>query len=327
MHCGRDLVCASRSQLEDNSRILQSSHGETIATGTGSRLPALIAALRPHQWVKNLLLAVPPIAAHRFEPGTALAVMIAFISLSLCASGGYVLNDLLDRAADRRHYRKRTRPFASGRLSLATGVILVVLCWFTGFGLAVTLLPPSFAVLAAGYVCATALYSFWLKHEPVLDVMFLGGLYVLRVIAGGAATDVPVSTWLLTFTLFLSLSVAFLKRFIEVDAQRDAAADALPSRQSYVAGDAQWLQAAGLASAYVAVVVLAIYVNNPDISGLYAHPERLLLICPLLLWWATRSWLLAHRRRIHDDPVMAIAADPTTYVLAALVALVVFAAV
>jgi 4-hydroxybenzoate polyprenyltransferase len=303
------------------------SPSATAATAPGSRVPVLLAALRPHQWVKNLLIAIPPIAAHRLEPGIAFAVAIAFISFSLCASGGYVLNDLLDRAADQRHTRKRTRPFASGRLSVATGVALVALCWGAGFGLAVTMLPPSFAMLAAAYVGGTSLYSLWLKHEPVLDVMFLAGLYVVRVIAGGAATDVPVSTWLLTFTLFLSLNLAFLKRFIEVDAQREGGADALLSRRGYETGDAQWLQAAGIASAYVAAVVLAIYVNNPDISGLYTHPERLLLVCPLFLWWATRSWLLAHRRRIHDDPVVAIAAAPSTYVVGAIVALIVFVAV
>lgn len=290
------------------------------------RLPVGVRALRPHQWVKNLLVAVPPLAAHRSDLGSFVAVTIAFFSLSLCASGGYIVNDLLDRAADRRHHRKRSRPFASGQLSIRIGIVLVILCWAVGFGLTV-FLPPVFAALAAAYVCATTLYSVWLKHQPVLDVMFLGGLYVLRVIAGGAATHITVSTWLLTFTLFLSLSVACLKRFIEVDAQRDAGAGALSSRLGYVTTDAQWLQAAGLAAAYAAVVVLAIYVNNPDISTLYAHPERLLLMGPVLLWWSTRSWLLAHRRRIHDDPVVAFAVDPATHVLVALVALIVYAAI
>ena len=297
------------------------------AAVAGSRFPSLIASLRPHQWVKNLLVAVPPIAAHRLEPAIWPAVAIAFISLSLCASGGYVLNDLVDREADRRHHRKRARPFASGRLSVAMGIATIGLCWMAGLGLAFTSLPNAFAVMAAGYVCATSLYSLWLKHEPALDVMFLGGLYVVRVMAGGAATAVTVSTWLLTFTLFLSLSLAFLKRFVEVDAQRETGAEAVSSRRGYLPGDAQWLQAAGIASSYAAVVVLAIYVNNPEISGLYARPERLLLVCPLLLWWATRCWLLAHRRRIHDDPVVAIAAEPSTYALAAVVAFIVYAAI
>lgn len=306
---------------------MQSSTDAASATRRGAHLQALIEALRPHQWVKNLLVAIPPIAAHRLEPAVAFAVAIAFVSLSLCASGGYVLNDLVDRNADRLHHRKRSRPFASGRLSATAGGLLIALCWASGLGLALLLLPWSFAVLAAGYICATSLYSTWLKHEPVLDVVFLSGLYVVRVIAGGAATDVPVSTWLLTFTLFLSLNLAFLKRFIEVHAVRPATSDALQSRRGYVTADAQWLQSAGLASAYVAVVVLAIYVNNADISALYSRPDRLLLVCPLLLWWTTRSWLLAHRRRIHDDPIVAIAADPHSYVVAAVGAFIVYLAV
>jgi 4-hydroxybenzoate polyprenyltransferase len=293
----------------------------------GSRVRLVVDALRPHQWVKNLLLIVPPLAAHRFDGGTVAAVSLAFVSLSLCASGGYVLNDLLDLAADRQHHRKRHRPFASGRLSVGAGALMIILCWAAGFGVALALLPPFFVVLTIGYVFCTAAYSLWLKREPVLDVMFLAGLYVVRVIAGGAATDVPVSSWLLAFTLFVCLSLAFLKRFIEVHAQRVTGTDApLPGR-GYVAGDAPWLQSAGLTSAYLAVVVLAIYVNNADLTRLYAHPQRLLLVCPVLLFWATRSWLLAHRRKIHDDPVVAVAADPVTYVLGAIVAVVAYSAI
>ena len=284
-------------------------------------------ALRPHQWIKNLLVIIPPVAAHRLDPGTVLAVALAFASLSLCASGGYVLNDILDLSADRQHHRKRHRPFASGRLTVRTGVLLIALCWLGGFAIAVALLPRLFVLLALGYLLCTSAYSFWLKREPVLDVMFLAGLYVVRVIAGGAAAEVPVSTWFLAFTLFVCLSLAFLKRFVEVYAHRAADAETLLPGRGYMTGDASWLQSAGLTSAYLAVVVLAIYVNSSDVTRLYTHPQRLLLVCPVLLYWATRSWLLAHRRRIHDDPVVAVAADPVTYLLAILVAAVVYSAV
>jgi 4-hydroxybenzoate polyprenyltransferase len=291
-----------------------------------SHVRLVVSALRPHQWVKNLLVVIPPVAAHRLDSGTIVAVALACVSLSLCASGGYVLNDLLDLSADRQHHRKRHRPFASGRLSVGAGVLLIGVCWLAGFAIAIALLPRLFVALTLGYLVCTSAYSLWLKREPVLDVMFLAGLYVVRVIAGGAATDVPVSTWLLAFTLFVCLSLAFLKRFIEVHAQRVVGTDApLPGR-GYVSGDAPWLQSAGLTSAYLAVVVLAIYVNNADLARLYTHPQRLLLVCPVLLFWATRSWLLAHRRKIHDDPLVAVAVDPVTYVLGAIVAGVVFAA-
>jgi 4-hydroxybenzoate polyprenyltransferase len=288
-----------------------------------SLLHVLMKALRPHQWVKNLLLLIPALAAHKFDPSTATAVAIGFISLSLCASGGYVLNDFLDVAADRQHPRKRHRPLASGRLSLPLGVWLIVVTWALGFGLAAALLPPAFGAVVAIYLLTTAAYSLELKRKPVLDVMVLAGLYVIRVVAGGVATGIPVSTWLLAFTLFMSISLAFLKRFVEV-ASRDRDGE-VPGR-GYMTNDAAWLHSAGLSSAYLSVVVLAIYVNNPDLARLYAHPNRLLLVCPVLLYWVTRVWLDAHRQTLHDDPVVAVAADRTTYIIGAIGAMIVLSA-
>jgi 4-hydroxybenzoate polyprenyltransferase len=302
-------------------RRLERSVGDKPA----SKLKAITKALRVHQWLKNLLLLVPVFAAHRVDWPTAWHLAIAFVSLSFCASGGYVLNDLLDLRADRRHSRKRHRPFASGRLSLGFGAVLIAASWIGGFGLAALFLPPAFVLLAAVYLVSTIAYSVRLKKEPVLDVMFLAGLYVVRVVGGGVATGVVVSTWLLAFTLFVCLSLAFMKRFIEVRAQSTSAAP-VPGR-GYLPDDAHWLQSAGLASAYLSVVILAIYVNNPDVSRLYSSPDRLLLMCPVLLYWATRTWHGAHRQLIHDDPLVAVASDPATYVLIALCAVIVLIAV
>ena len=279
-----------------------------------SRLKLIARALRPHQWLKNLLLVVPAVAAHQFGLQVALDLVIAFITLSLCASGGYVLNDLLDLTADRRHSRKRHRPFASGQLSIGLGLGLVSITWLLGLGLAVWLLPLAYAGLLVAYLFCTMAYSIRLKKEPVLDVMFLAGLYVVRVIGGGAATGVFVSSWLLAFTLFVCLSLAFLKRFIEVWSQSAKAAEAIPGR-GYIVEDAAWIQSAGITTGYLSVLVLAIYVNNPDVTRLYAHPERLLSLCPLLMYGITRTWLQANRRRIHDDPLVAVASDRVTYVL------------
>ena len=186
------------------------------------RARVILRALRPHQWVKNLLLLVPPMAAHRWDGPAWTALAVALVSISLCASGGYVLNDILDVDADRHHPRKKRRPFAAGSLSIRSGVVLLGLCWLAGFGLAIAFLPAAFASTVAVYLVATTAYSLAIKREPVLDVMFLAGLYVLRVIAGGAATAVHVSTWLLAFTLFVCLSLALLKRYIEVRSRADA---------------------------------------------------------------------------------------------------------
>jgi len=286
----------------------------------------LIAVLRPHQWLKNLLLFVPALAAHRIDWTTGRSAILAFISLSLCASGGYIVNDLLDVEADRAHPRKRFRPLASGNLSVRSAIALVILTWSVGFGVSVAMLPGGFVWTLAVYIVGTLAYSIWLKKEPSLDVVVLAGLYVLRIIAGGAATVIPVSTWLLAFTLFVCLSLALMKRFIEVQAQPTDVG--LPvSRRGYRTDDAQWLHSAGLAAAYLSVVILAIYVNDPSVSLLYAHSDRLLLVCPLLLYWSTRTWLRAHRRRIHDDPVLLVALDPVTYVLLAICVIIVAAAV
>lgn len=283
-------------------------------------LQALLRAMRPHQWLKNLLLFVPLLGAHRLDLPTLTLAFTAFVSLALSASGGYVLNDLLDLSADRSHWRKKSRPFAAGHLSLRTGALTIAALWIAGFALAWTC-SWQFFVAVIAYLVGTAAYSLALKREPVLDVLFLAGLYVLRVLAGGWATQIPVSAWLLAFTLFLSLSLAYLKRFIEVRAQSPGSVSV--AGRGYISDDASWLQAAGLASAYLSVLVLALYVSNPDVTRLYAQPERLLMICPLLLYGATKIWLRAHRRELHDDPLVAVASDPGTYILLALSAMVV----
>lgn len=277
----------------------------------------LLRALRPHQWLKNLLVFLPALAAHRYDVATVRQVILAFVALSLCASGGYVLNDLLDLQNDRRHARKRHRPFASGRLSTRAGAWLIAGTWTVGFGLAVAFLPLAFGAVTLGYLLVTAAYSARMKSVAVLDVMVLAGLYVLRVMAGGLATSIPVSSWLLAFTLFVSLSLAFLKRFIEVRAAAGTPTGSVPGR-AYSSEDAPWLHSVGLTSAYLSVVVLALYANSADVTRLYTQPDRLMLVCPVVLFWATRAWFRAHRGELHDDPVVAVALDPVTYgVLAA----------
>lgn len=282
-----------------------------------SRSRALVRALRPHQWLKNVLLVVAPIAAHRLDWTTALQVGLALVTLSLCASGGYILNDLLDMEADRQHPRKRHRPFAAGDLSPATGGLVWLTAWVVGLGTAALFLPRAFLLALVAYLMTSMLYSIRLKRMAVLDVMVLAGLYVVRVVAGGLATGVPVSSWLLAFTLFMSLGFAFLKRFVEVSAHRGGPSERVPGRD-YQPDDAGWLHSVGLTCGYLAVLVLALYVNSVDVTRLYTHPERLLLVCPVLLYWTTRTWFKAHRHALHDDPVVAVALDPVTYVVLAM---------
>jgi len=290
------------------------------------QLLALLRALRVHQWVKNLLVFVPVLLDHKLlNPPVMVKALIAFVAFCCAASGAYVLNDLLDRDADRQHRIKRNRPFAADTLSRSFGVVLVPLL-FAAALLWSLWLSPKFLALLTLYVVLTTAYSIYLKQIAVLDVLLLAGLYTLRVLAGVAASHVRFSTWLLAFSMFLFLSLAFIKRYAELSELQGGAAEGL-ARRGYLRGDREWLGSMGGASGYLSVLVLALYINSEEVVALYRNPLLLWLICPLLLFWISRMWLLAHRGRIDQDPIVAAARDPASYAVGALVALVLFAAV
>jgi 4-hydroxybenzoate polyprenyltransferase len=290
------------------------------------QLLALLRALRVHQWVKNLLVFVPVLLDHKlFHPPVMVNALIAFAAFCCAASGGYVLNDLLDRDADRGHRIKRNRPFAANTLSRSFGVVMVPLL-FAAALLWSLWLSPKFLALLALYVVLTTAYSIYLKQIAVLDVLLLAGLYTLRVLAGVAASHVRFSTWLLAFSMFLFLSLAFLKRYAELSELQGGAAENL-ARRGYLRGDREWLGSMGGASGYLSVLVLALYINSQEVVALYGNPLLLWLICPLLLFWISRMWLLAHRGRIDQDPIVAAVRDPASYAIGALVALILYAAV
>jgi 4-hydroxybenzoate polyprenyltransferase len=288
------------------------------------RLP-LLRAIRVHQWVKNLLIFVPVVLDHRlFQREILLQAMLAFAAFCCAASGGYVLNDLLDLEADRRHRTKRFRPFASGALSPALGWVLVP----TLLGAALAFasgLPRGFLELLALYVLLTSVYSSYLKRIAVLDVLILAALYTLRVLAGVAATQVRFSAWLLAFCMFLFLSLAFLKRYAELNSL-DAGDTELVRRRGYLRRDREWLGAMGGASGYLSVLVLALYINSDQVVVLYQRPILLWLVCPLLLFYTGRMWLLAYRGEIDEDPIVATVRDPASYLVGALVGVVLLAA-
>ena len=291
---------------------------------TPSRTLALVRALRPHQWVKNLLVFVPVILDHKlFNSETMAKAGMAFLAFCCAASSAYILNDIFDLEADRRHPTKRHRPFAAGTLSPALGLALVPGLLGAAFAVSWSALPVHFLELLVIYVVLTTAYSLYLKRCAVVDVLLLAGLYTLRVLAGIAAAAVRFSTWLLAFSMFLFLSLAFLKRYTEVNAM-DGAATEQVRRRGYIRGDREWLGSMGGASGYLSVLVLALYINSEQVVALYRNPLLLWLICPLLLFWTSRMWLLAHRGRIHDDPIVATVRDPVSYLLGALVAVVLY---
>lgn len=273
----------------------------------------LVRVLRPHQWLKNVLVFLPLVLAHRVgEWQLWVAAGVAFCALSLVASGLYVLNDLLDVEADRRHPRKRWRPFACGELPLWAGFVLAPVLVLAGFGLAGFLLPGLFVLALGGYGIASALYSFWLKLVPLVDVVVLAGLYTVRLLAGGWATGVPVSGWLLMFAVFLFLSLSFLKRYVELQAVE--APEQL--RRGYRGEDRALVLAFGAASGYAAVLVFVLYVNSLAVVQLYSRRWLLWLSVPLWVYWIAHLWLQAHRGRMHDDPLVFVLRDVVSYAVA-----------
>lgn len=292
----------------------------------GGAARAWLRALRPHQWFKNVLLLVPLVAAHRvFDPQALAQAFIAFAAFCLCASAAYLLNDLLDLDADRRHPRKCRRPLAAGTLSLRAGLLTVPVLAAAGLALGACL-PGRFLALLLLYLAGTLAYSFVLKRIVLLDVVALAGLYVIRVLAGAVAIAVPASFWLLAFTLFLFFSLALLKRHVELRQLAGAGGESTAGR-GYATEDLPLVRSLGTTSGYLAVLVLALYIDSPASVALYTHPMLLWTLVPVLLYWVSRTWLLAGRGAVHDDPVAFALTDRVSLAVVAVFALVLWRAV
>jgi 4-hydroxybenzoate polyprenyltransferase/phosphoglycolate phosphatase-like HAD superfamily hydrolase len=264
--------------------------------------------LRAHQWLKNLLLFVPLMAAHRVtELDSWLTLLLAFVSFSLCASTVYIANDLLDLESDRAHPRKRLRPFASGVVPAWQGVVLAPLLLAASLLLA-AMVGGSFLPWLLFYFVLTCLYSWGLKRVMLLDCITLAMLYTLRITAGAAALGIPLSFWLLALSVFLFLSLAFVKRYAELQAQALAGKHKAHGR-AYLTSDSPMVMTLGVAAGYAAAVVLALYLNSDTVLELYAWPEAVWGTVPVLLFWVNWIWIKAHRAEMHDDPVVFAVKD------------------
>jgi 4-hydroxybenzoate polyprenyltransferase len=285
---------------------------------------SLFKAVRLHQWTKNLLIFVPLFLSHALTWSRLLTAMLAFLCFSLAASATYIVNDLLDIEADRRHPRKRLRPFAAGDLSAFTGFGVVVAFLLLSLAGA-RLLPGEYYGWLLLYLAATLAYTLYLKGIALVDVLVLSGLYTLRLLAGGAATHTIISHWLAGFSIFLFLSLAFVKRFAELENLR-ASGSTPRNGRGYIVADIQQLRSFGTASAYAAVVVFANYISGRDVVKLYHEPGRLWLIMPLMVLWLSRVWLLASRGELNEDPVIFAVTDRMSLLIgAAVVAIAWFA--
>jgi 4-hydroxybenzoate polyprenyltransferase len=287
-----------------------------------ARAKSLLRLVRPQQWLKNVLVLVPLLLSHSvLHLPRLFAALVALVAFSLCASAVYVVNDLVDAHADRLHPRKRKRPIAAGEVSIPQAALLAAGLVTTALALSALALPLAFVGVLALYFVTSQAYSLALKRIAVLDVIVLAGLYAIRMFAGAVATGVAISAWLLAFALFFFLSLAYVKRYTELDMVRGQGAETVANR-GYAVPDLELVRSVGPASGYLSVLVLALYTSSDAVRALYPSPHFLWLLGPVLLYWISRVWLLAHRGQMHDDPIVFAVKDRTSYLVGA-VALVI----
>ncbi|MDA9566374.1 UbiA family prenyltransferase [Planktomarina temperata] len=280
--------------------------------------------LRPHQWIKNCLVALPLCAAQQFEGNAFIASLLVFICFNLIASSIYVLNDLLDLSADRLHIRKRNRPLASGDVPLLHGAILCIGLLTTGFYVAASI---SFSVVTVMliYFAITTAYSLRLKREIIIDIFVLACLYTTRIIAGAVAAKIEISVWLIAFSIFFFLSLAAVKRQAEL-------VDSISNQQEkingrgYRADDLPIVSMIAMAAGFVSILVMALYIQTPEVANLYNQPEFLWGVCVILLYWVTNTIMIAQRGQMHDDPIVYAAKNRQSQLCFTLILLLVLLA-
>jgi len=315
-----EILAAARKNIlvTSSSGVIQAAQKraevEKVFPDPGPSLSVWSRVLRIYQWPKNLLLLAPMACAHLWTDKTRLwHLILALVAFCLCASSVYVLNDLLDLESDRHHPKKRHRPFAAGKMPLGVGLAGAPLLLMGGFA-AAAWLPVKFLIAFALYYLLTLSYSLRLKQIALVDVLLLAGLYTLRVIAGGFATRIDVTDWLLAFSMFIFLSLAFVKRYTELQLAKYANKEKVAGR-GYFTSDIELVSTMGIGCGYLSVLVLAFYINNPDVAKLYHRPAALWLACPVLLYWISRIWLLAHRKLLHDDPIVFTLTDKLSWLV------------
>ena len=294
-------------------KVAEITYIETTIAPDRSWPQALLRAIRPYQWSKNLLVFVPVVTARAIDDlaGWGIALLM-FIAFSCAASGTYLINDLMDLAADRLHPRKRLRPLATGSLPLHIGLIASPLLLLSALGLG--MITGSLLIVVL-YVLASVAYSLYLKSRPLIDVFLLAALYTMRLFGGGEATGHPVSLWLLTFSGFLFLSLAIVKRVCEL--VRLATADGGRAfGRGYQPSDAGILQLMGVAASFVASMVLALYVQSELSPAVGRSPTLSWALVPLILFWQCRIWLATARGNMHDDPIIFAARDWVSWLVA-----------
>jgi 4-hydroxybenzoate polyprenyltransferase/phosphoserine phosphatase len=307
------------------SKLLAMDPEATILEGCSGSARAWIKLMRVHQWAKNALIFVPLVTAHRFDVLGLAQATVAFFCFSLAASAIYILNDLVDLDADRKHPSKKHRPLAAGTVPIWQAMMFApVLLSIAIIGSFAVGLP--FALSLLGYLLLTTAYSFALKRKMIIDIVVLALLYTIRVIAGGLAISVPISEWLLAFSMFIFISLALIKRYVELTSRID---EDLPdaTNRNYQKADLNIVGSLAAAAGLNAVTVFSLYISSESVRLLYRHPQMLWLICPILIYWLGRALVMAHRRFMDDDPIVFALRDRNSHVAFGLIGLILLAAV
>jgi 4-hydroxybenzoate polyprenyltransferase len=313
-HARKAMVVNASAQLEKKARAI--ANVERVFVVKKATAKTVFKAIRVYQWVKNLLIFVPLFVAHQWhQTSSLLFAALGFVAFSLCASSIYLINDLLDLDADRAHMRKRYRPIASGELSILSAIFLAIFLLVAGIATS-CLVSNEFSIILGLYVFTTCAYSFYLKRLVLIDVLLLAALYTIRVIAGASAIRVEPSFWLLAFSMLIFTSLALIKRCAELKTLKSQEKHAAHGRD-YLVSDIQQLTSLGTSAGYGAVVILALYINSPEVSVHYHHPKMLWLLCPLALYWIGRMWIITGRGLMHDDPIVFAAKDKVSLLMGA----------
>ena len=278
--------------------------------------PAVLRGMRPHQWLKNLLVFVPfGLSMGELHARDAGLALLAFVCLCALTSGSYLVNDLFDIDADRRHPRKKARPIASGDLPIATACGAAAALILGALACA-CLLRYAFAAALGSYLVITLAYSFRLKRMAMVDVLVIATLFTLRILAGMLLVSEKPSHWLLMFSIFFFLSLAFMKREVEFGVVRQAGRTTLSGR-GYDLNDQLYVLCCGLSSGIASVVIFSLFITATieRAQSTYRAPELLWGVMGLLGYWILRMWMLTTRGLMNDDPILFAARDRTSILL------------
>ncbi|KYG64753.1 hypothetical protein AZI86_11135 [Bdellovibrio bacteriovorus] len=315
----QEIVAVNASPSLKNKIHTLNKPTQFIEDGNKSLLTLIVKQLRPHQWIKNVLVFLPALAGHRFQSLDVLTNgFLAFFGFSLTASFVYILNDLLDLSSDRNHHSKKNRPFASGNLPLIYGFAQLPLLLAVSLGIGL-LLPPPYLGWILTYLILNLAYSLYLKQSVVVDIIILSLMYTLRIFAGSAATDVPVSEWLLSFSTLFFFSLACIKRYTEIIRSKNKIT--LDGR-GYRQVDHPMVQNLGVGAGLLSILIVLMYLQSEDVRRLYTQPQNLWFATPVLLFWISRIWILTNRDEIHDDPVVFAVKDKISWVCLGILAVI-----